>query len=457
MPIDPRRELITGPSIVGGPIGTGTTGSSGSQPGPVNWNPARRMPRANWRSGFTESGAVTLSYGLSSMMARARTSATPHAGRVILRAAFPPVGPTVGALRCLSVGVRSRAFEGRAWIPHFAARSLQPPPLPSVKLVSSRVRWRPGRSAFVGRPSVATPALRRAQIVAVRPPRRGSSGSVSPFRLPLGLAGPSLAMTRATLVPTTRSGNAPRRAGWAAILQHAGRIPSPATLAAVRIVRRPGDDATRWRPGRLSLAQTMGIAFSGRLHYDIYANDGYGGAVVYGSPIAALEATSWTTPALASPGTWSFAVRAADVNGEEQNLDCAVTIVLDALGNDVTGRPAPPSGLRAFPIAGGQVRVEWSYCPAMGPGVPTGFHVYLGSGSGALPDYTSPAAEVAYGAGVFDAFVADLAGLTDGATYSVGVRAFNASGEETNTASITVTADATGPMPVDFLTATAIV
>ena len=84
-----------------------------------------------------------------------------------------------------------------------------------------------------------------------------------------------------------------------------------------------------------------------------------------------------------------------------------------------------------------------------------GFNVYLGPG--ATPDYATPAAVVAYGSGLFNTFVADLSGLTDGAVYSIGVRAFNASGEEANTVTVGVTADATGPLPVDLLIATAIV
>jgi hypothetical protein len=162
-------------------------------------------------------------------------------------------------------------------------------------------------------------------------------------------------------------------------------------------------------------------------------------------------ATTWTTPDLVAPGTWRFGVRATDGNGEEQNLDCAVTIALDAAGNDITNRPAPPVGLRAFPLAGASVRVEWYYPPARGAGAPTGFHVYIGAG--ATPDYATPAAAVAYGAGVLNTFVADLSGLTDGMGYSIGVRAFNASGEEANTTTVSVTADATGPLPVSGLTA----
>ena len=43
-----------------------------------------------------------------------------------------------------------------------------------------------------------------------------------------------------------------------------------------------------------------------------------------------------------------------------------VELILDASGNDVTRIPASPLGLRAFPTAGGKVRIEWT-CPGGGP------------------------------------------------------------------------------------------
>jgi hypothetical protein len=53
-----------------------------------------------------------------------------------------------------------------------------------------------------------------------------------------------------------------------------------------------------------------------------------------------------------------------------------VTVVLDAAGRDVTNRPAAPMGLRAIPLAGGRLKVEWACLPVVGPKQPTGFHVY---------------------------------------------------------------------------------
>ena len=68
-----------------------------------------------------------------------------------------------------------------------------------------------------------------------------------------------------------------------------------------------------------------------------------------------------------------------NVNGEEQNLDAAVTIILDDSGNDITNRPKPPFAIRSFATAGGSIRVEWAYNTINPRPIPTGFHVYLGT------------------------------------------------------------------------------
>ena len=54
-----------------------------------------------------------------------------------------------------------------------------------------------------------------------------------------------------------------------------------------------------------------------------------------------------------------FGIRAFNSNGEEQNLDCAVTIVLDATGNDITNRPLPTDRTPGFAMPNGSIRVEW--------------------------------------------------------------------------------------------------
>jgi hypothetical protein len=171
--------------------------------------------------------------------------------------------------------------------------------------------------------------------------------------------------------------------------------------------------------------------------------------------VATTASTSWTSGVLGAPGDWKFGVRAFDpaTGLEEANLDCAVEVVLDSAGKDVTSRPAAPLGLRAFASGSGTARVEWWCPPAPGAKAPTEFRVYRGIGS---PSYAAPAAIVPYSSGFMGTFRATLSGLTGGTTYAVAVRARNASGEEANTNTVSVTAASAGPNPVDSLTASAV-
>jgi hypothetical protein len=256
------------------------------------------------------------------------------------------------------------------------------------------------------------------------------------------------------------------------------------------ITRRPQlpRAGTRGRTWYLGQAPYVGVA------YRVYSNTGAGDPINYGSPIATVATPGFLTPALTYPGTWSFGVRAVDLGSglEEQNVDAAVTVILDGGGNDITNQPLPPTGPRAFALAGGSIRVEWGYPPTTPAREPTGFHIYVTSpmpvggplrpasiirrnkgntrrlpgdggdvrwipGDGGTCPYGVPAATVLYSARIVNSFVCNLAGLADGTTYTIGVRAYNAIAEERNTNTVNVTADASGPAAVDSLTATATV
>jgi hypothetical protein len=193
---------------------------------------------------------------------------------------------------------------------------------------------------------------------------------------------------------------------------------------------------------------------SGDVNYHIYSNNGLGGAIDYDSPIDTTASLTYTTGPLAFPGSWTFGVRAFYVGPglEEQNVDAVVTILLDAAGKDITNQPSPPVGLRAFPIAAGSIRVEWTYPPAVGAKIPTGFHVYLGTGT---LSYTTPVATVLFGTAIANSYVYNSAALSNGVTYTIGVRAFNVTAEESNTNTVTATAVTVGPTAVVSLTAIA--
>ena len=142
------------------------------------------------------------------------------------------------------------------------------------------------------------------------------------------------------------------------------------------------------------------------------------------------------------PGTWKFGVRAYDTVTmllEEENLDCSIVLILDAAGVDITNRPKPPTALRAFATAAGTIRVEWAYNTINPSPAPTGFHVYIGTGG--TPSYVTPAATVSFFSAIGGTYVADLAALTGGIVYTVGVRAYNGIAEEPNTSTVNVTAD----------------
>jgi hypothetical protein len=191
------------------------------------------------------------------------------------------------------------------------------------------------------------------------------------------------------------------------------------------------------------------------ISYHIYRNDGAGGPIDYSTPVATTADTSWTAPGpLACPGDWKFGVRAfrTDDAQEEQNLDVAAALVLDAQAVDVTRRPTAPSGLRAIPRPAGAIRVEWGWHGLNRTRLPRGFRVYVGIGG--PPDYATPRASTPYVLGK-TSYSADLTGLASGTTCWIAVRAFNDAGEESNTATVPAASSAAGPQGVDALTATA--
>jgi hypothetical protein len=230
-------------------------------------------------------------------------------------------------------------------------------------------------------------------------------------------------------------------------------LPAPNTLHAGLMVARRESELRRgrgfllrWEPLPL-----FGPAIAA-LGYNIYSNAG-SGPINYSTPVATVYGLTWTSGPLAYPDTWMFGVRAFDSGGEEQNLDAAITLILDGGGNDITNRPIAPFGLRAFATAGGGIRAEWSYNVINPTPVPTGFHVYIGTPT---VSYSSPAATVSFQAAIAGTFVANIPGLTSGDVYQVGVRAYNGVAEEPNTVTVTVTADSVGPSPVISLAAIAV-
>ncbi len=186
--------------------------------------------------------------------------------------------------------------------------------------------------------------------------------------------------------------------------------------------------------------------------YRIYSDAGDGSGVVdYSTPLDEVSASPWVVdPPPAQPSDTTYAVRAYDGATllEEKNTDARARVAIDAAGDDLTGLPNAPNGLTARATASGGIHVAWRYTALGQGGAPTGFNVYAAEGA---IDYGDPPAEtVAYG-GDRRPYTADLAGMSDGVLHRIGVRSYNADGEESNEVYVEVTADATGPLPVEGL------
>lgn len=203
-------------------------------------------------------------------------------------------------------------------------------------------------------------------------------------------------------------------------------------------------------PGGLLVGGLMAPSGTAPTQYHVYANTGAGDAVDYGTPVATVAALSYAVGPLAPGSDWTFAVRAFDPGSglEEHNVDARARILVSATGSDLGGLPNAPSGLGAAPGAGGAMLVSWAYSPLNQGAPPSGFRVYGGTPT---ISYAAPLATVPYSAR--PNFSASLAGLADGASYQFGVRAFNATGEESNATLVTAVAASTGPAPVSNLAA----
>lgn len=191
--------------------------------------------------------------------------------------------------------------------------------------------------------------------------------------------------------------------------------------------------------------------------YDVYSGDHAGGPIDYSTPVASgLTALTYATAALPlNSQTW-FGVRKREtVSGlDDGNTDARVFVLIDGSGNDVTNRPPAPQHVRAFAAGLTTAVVEWAF-PYLQGNMPTGFHVY--DGAGGAPSYASPVATVPFtGASVNRfAFRTSVTGLTAGTTYQFGVRAYNATGEEPNTNTVSLTMPSAPPNNATSLAAAA--
>jgi len=191
---------------------------------------------------------------------------------------------------------------------------------------------------------------------------------------------------------------------------------------------------------------------------------GQDGTIDYVTPLAVeLAGTTAITIAdleLPTDTIWHFvAQNVADCGCGLQSVDSLVCVVrVDAAGDAILAAPNAPLNLTAIGLAGGKVKLRWVYS-AIGQAVPpTGFNVYIDSGSGF--DFENPDDTVEAYAGMSRSAGSDeltwtSAALSHGQLYRFCVRSSNdAGGESQNTNYVSIVADAQGPAAITNVTAT---
>lgn len=446
-----------------GPVGRGTQVSSQRRP--------RRGSVTVGQFLSTATAAPQVAFARSLVV---RSPRKPRSGRVVIPPLAPAGNPST-TIAGVQVSSRRRPRRGSATVGQFLSTAAVPPQAASAQPLIIRSPRKPRRgSVTVGRflaPLAAAPTAASGQSLLVRSPRKARSGSAK-----LGHF----------LVPLPPVFHTP--------------------LYSVQVARSKRDIRYRQRSGQAARFAIVPPLGAGPIAYHIYANTGVGDPINYQSPIGTTSLLTFTTAPLIYPGIWSFGVRAFDLNGEEQNLEASLTIVLSATGTDITNLPAAPIGLTAFATAGGGIRSQWTYPAISAPAkTPTGFHVYVGLASGPLcspfsiqsarvvrsysgsvwqsrgvssparssirragaqswrsaqggsPNYSVPVATVPWAGSFSGTFVSNLGPFPNGAQYVIGVRAFNPTAEEQNIVTVTATADSVGPAAVQSLTAVAAV
>jgi len=149
---------------------------------------------------------------------------------------------------------------------------------------------------------------------------------------------------------------------------------------------------------------------------------------------------------------WHYIRRQASHCGLESNDSPACILLIDSSGDMIGLSPNRPLILRAEQIAGGKIRLRWRYTPITEEITPTGFRIYINSGSGF--DWDNPTGTVDYNRGGRGEFEWTSDALTHGQRYRFCVRSYTVgAGESQNTDYVAAVADAVGPEAVTGLIA----
>jgi len=153
---------------------------------------------------------------------------------------------------------------------------------------------------------------------------------------------------------------------------------------------------------------------------------GQDGVMDYGSVQAVMELgdsqVSIANQNLPAGTRFDYLRRQASGCGLESPDSDVCTVRIGADADMLSLMPNRPLDLQAETIAGGKIRLRWRYSRDGEEIAPTGFRVYIDSGSGF--NFASPAATVDYGLGGFGEFEWTSDALSDGTLYKFCVRSY---------------------------------
>lgn len=183
---------------------------------------------------------------------------------------------------------------------------------------------------------------------------------------------------------------------------------------------------------------------------------GQDGVINYNEVVALMNSDDQVimipSQALPTNTIWHY-VRRNVSECDLESADSPPCIVQIASNGDMIGNtPNPPAALTIEGFAGGLIKLKWRYSRIDEEVVPTGFHIYMDSGSGF--DFDTPQATVAYGLGGSGEFNWTSDALNNGQLYRFIVRSYRtAAGESQNTNFVAARADSQGPAAITGLTA----
>jgi len=181
--------------------------------------------------------------------------------------------------------------------------------------------------------------------------------------------------------------------------------------------------------------------------YRIYR--GQDGLIDYETIIATMtadqEQVTIENQALEPDTIWHYIRRKVTACCEKESPDSPICVVrIDAGGDMIANAPNPPTDLTIEGLSNGRFRLRWRYTKLDEEITPTGFNIYIDSGSGF--NFASPDDTVSYGFGGLGEFEWTSDPLTHGQLYRFCVRCYTTgAGETQNTSFVSGVADAEGP------------